>query len=165
MSAAGALSPEGCEMYHAAASDQSGTAGMKVSVPPLPVRQDDTVSEEAAASAKRTAAAAMDLLEEYIRTLDKLDVLGNACGVDAVEVGLEGGGDAAVLGAELGGEGYVTIALGGQDEVGPGVDGGLGLLEVDLIEALGVAELKHIILALPWEEAAPKRTERRMPAM
>ena len=52
MSAAGALSPEGCEMYHAAASDQSGTAGIKVSVPPLLPRQDDTVSEEAAASVR-----------------------------------------------------------------------------------------------------------------
>ena len=55
MSAAGeavfpVFSPEGVEMYHAAASDQSGGAGMKVSVPPLWLRQDDTAS-----AAERTA--------------------------------------------------------------------------------------------------------------
>ena len=140
MSAAGT---SGTEIYHAAASDQSGGAGMKVSVPPLLVRQDDTVSaaDRTAETESAVSSRAADLLcaEENIGTLDEEDVLGNTGCVDAVEVGLEGGGDAAVLLTEFGGECHVAVALGSQDEVGPCVDGCLGLLEVDYVETVGIA--------------------------
>ena len=178
MSAAGAvapsgLSPDGCEMYHAAASDQSGASGIKVSVPPLLVRQDDTVSaaDRTAETESAVSSRAVDLLcaEENIGTLDEEDVLRDTGGVDAVEVGLEGGGDAAVLLAELGGELDVTVALGGQDEVGPGVDGVLGLGVVDDIEAVGVAgkcslllhevEAHHVGLAVGGCGSEAYRTE------
>ena len=136
---------------------------MKVSVPPLLVRQDDTVST-AAAVRDSSSAVILFCSEENIWTLDEEDVLGNTGSVDAVEVGLEGGGDAAVLLAEFGGELDVTVALGGQDEVGPCVDGVLpSALRVNA--PCCSMKLKHIMLALPWEDAAPKRTERRIPAM
>ena len=128
----------GSEIYQAALSDQSGAAGIKVSVPPLWVRQDDTVT---VASAANMSSSTADLLsaEEYIGALYEEYVLGNTGCVDAVEVGLEGGGDAAVLLTELGGECHVAVALGGQDQVGPCVDGCLGLLEVDYVETVGIA--------------------------
>ena len=96
MSAEGA---SGAEICHAAASDQSGTSGIKVSVPPLLVRQDDTVSaaDKTAETESAVSSRAADLLcaEENIWTLDEEDVLRDTGCVDAVEVGLEGGGDAA----------------------------------------------------------------------